>query len=246
MQQQTEHDFEEATSVVASAAVSGRPALSDDAKLAFYGLFKQATVGDNATPRPNFFDRKGRAKWVAWAELEGMPASEARLGYIELLKQLVPSWKSQEEDQSKPVGTSLGPVISSLASTSESTTLGAGPGPEVGSLHAAAMEGDMDALNAGIAQGLPVNARDPDGCSPLHWAADKGHVQIIRRLAESGADLNPRDSDGQTPLHYAALSEQQQAFLELHQLGAAVDVADNDGQTAKGIAPTQWKLPWDP
>lgn len=63
MQQQTEDDFEEATSAVAGAAVSGRPALSDEAKLAFYGLYKQATVGDNTTPKPNFFDRKGRAKW---------------------------------------------------------------------------------------------------------------------------------------------------------------------------------------
>ncbi len=63
MQEGLESDFEDATSVVANAAVSGRPALSDEAKLAFYGLYKQATVGDNTTYRPNFFDRKGRAKW---------------------------------------------------------------------------------------------------------------------------------------------------------------------------------------
>ena len=64
---------------------------------------------------------------MAWADLDGMPAAEARAAYIELLRQLLPDWKSEDTDQSKPVGTSLGPVISSLASTSESTTLGAGP-----------------------------------------------------------------------------------------------------------------------
>ena len=62
-QQEYEEAFEEATSAVAGAAVSGRPALSDEAKLAFYGLYKQATSGNNTTFRPNFFDRKGRAKW---------------------------------------------------------------------------------------------------------------------------------------------------------------------------------------
>ena len=63
MEQQAADDFEGATSIVASAAVSGRPALTDEAKLTFYGLYKQATVGNNTTTRPNFFDRKGRAKW---------------------------------------------------------------------------------------------------------------------------------------------------------------------------------------
>ena len=51
-------------------------------------------------------------------------------------------------------------------------------GPEAGSLHAAAMAGDTGALDAGLAQGLQLNARDPEGCSPLHWAADKGHSQV--------------------------------------------------------------------
>lgn len=33
---------------------------SNDDKLALYGLFKQATVGDNTTNKPGIFDQKGR------------------------------------------------------------------------------------------------------------------------------------------------------------------------------------------
>ncbi len=32
---------------------------SNDDKLALYGLFKQATVGDNTTSKPGFLDQKG-------------------------------------------------------------------------------------------------------------------------------------------------------------------------------------------
>ena len=48
----------------------------------------------------------------------------------------------------------------------------------MGSLSAAAMDGDMAALDAGLAQGLSVDAQDADGCSALHWAADKGQIQV--------------------------------------------------------------------
>ena len=69
---------------------------SNDDKLALYGLFKQATVGDNTTNKPGFLDQKGeepecahahrptpdsgfsgslpsagRAKWDAWTKQKG-------------------------------------------------------------------------------------------------------------------------------------------------------------------------------
>ena len=44
---------------------------SDATLLRLYALFKQATVGDNGTPKPGFFDLKGHAKWNAWNEIKG-------------------------------------------------------------------------------------------------------------------------------------------------------------------------------
>jgi diazepam-binding inhibitor (GABA receptor modulating acyl-CoA-binding protein) len=37
--------------------------LSNDELLAFYALYKQATVGDNNTSKPGMLDFKGKAKW---------------------------------------------------------------------------------------------------------------------------------------------------------------------------------------
>jgi diazepam-binding inhibitor (GABA receptor modulating acyl-CoA-binding protein) len=50
---------------------------SDDNLLKIYGLYKQATVGDNNTPKPTIFDLKGKYKWQAWEELKGMSQEEA-------------------------------------------------------------------------------------------------------------------------------------------------------------------------
>merc|ERR1719401_2355581 len=41
-------------------------------KLEIYGLFKQATVGDNETPQPSPLRFKEHAKWEAWSKVRGM------------------------------------------------------------------------------------------------------------------------------------------------------------------------------
>lgn len=40
----------------------------------------------------------------------------------------------------------------------------------------------MGGLEAALAAGAAVDARDADSCTALHWAADKGHVQVHRSL----------------------------------------------------------------
>ncbi|CAH8589298.1 unnamed protein product [Schistosoma bovis] len=39
---------------------------NDNDLLELYGLYKQATVGDNNTCAPGILDLKGKAKWNAW------------------------------------------------------------------------------------------------------------------------------------------------------------------------------------
>lgn len=56
--------------------------------LELYGYYKQATVGDNATDKPSWFDMKGTAKWHAWMKMYGMPKSSAMTKYIALSKTL--------------------------------------------------------------------------------------------------------------------------------------------------------------
>ncbi len=53
--------------------------------LKLYGLYKQATVGDNAETKPGFGDMVGRAKWDAWNGLKGMANDEAMRQYVDLI-----------------------------------------------------------------------------------------------------------------------------------------------------------------
>ena len=57
-------------------------ALSNEDKLEFYALFKQAKVGDTNTDRPGMMDFKGKAKWDAWKAKEGMSQDDASAAYV--------------------------------------------------------------------------------------------------------------------------------------------------------------------
>ncbi|CAF0799633.1 unnamed protein product [Rotaria sp. Silwood1] len=61
---------------------------SDDELLKIYGLFKQATVGDNTTAKPGMFDLKGKYKWEAWDANKGKSKETAQKEYIALVKEL--------------------------------------------------------------------------------------------------------------------------------------------------------------
>jgi len=56
--------------------------------LELYSLYKQATAGDATGKRPGAFDFKGRAKWDAWKQREGLSRGEAMRQYIELVDRL--------------------------------------------------------------------------------------------------------------------------------------------------------------
>ncbi|MDJ0961836.1 MAG: acyl-CoA-binding protein [Acidimicrobiia bacterium] len=58
------------------------------ALLRLYALFKQGSVGDVAGDRPGMMAFVERAKYDAWAELEGMPADEAKQAYVDLVEEL--------------------------------------------------------------------------------------------------------------------------------------------------------------
>jgi acyl-CoA-binding protein len=77
-------DFDAA--VANSKNLSERP---DNATLLkIYGLYKQATQGDNAEKKPGFGDMVGRAKWDAWNGLKGTSSEDAMQQYVDLIKSL--------------------------------------------------------------------------------------------------------------------------------------------------------------
>ncbi|TAG10224.1 MAG: acyl-CoA-binding protein [Sphingobacteriia bacterium] len=61
----------------------------NDILLKLYGLFKQATEGDNEQDGPaNAFDFVAKFKHEAWAKLKGLTNEAAMQQYIDLVNQL--------------------------------------------------------------------------------------------------------------------------------------------------------------
>ncbi len=54
-----------------------------------YGLYKQATVGNNNTNKPNVFDITGNVKWANWNNYKGYSTYQAEVEYIQLVNKLI-------------------------------------------------------------------------------------------------------------------------------------------------------------
>lgn len=65
-----------------------RPTVDD--KLTLYGLFKQATQGDNSRPAPWVWQLTEHAKWRAWHERRGMSRAQAKTEYVLAVHKLLP------------------------------------------------------------------------------------------------------------------------------------------------------------
>lgn len=61
---------------------------SNEELLKLYGLYKQATEGDNKSERPGGFDFKAAAKYNSWLANKGKSKAEATELYMELVDQL--------------------------------------------------------------------------------------------------------------------------------------------------------------
>ena len=63
--------------------------LTNEELLILYGLYKQATLGNNRTPIPSIFDQKKKLKWNAWSKHGGKAKKTARKEYIDFATNLL-------------------------------------------------------------------------------------------------------------------------------------------------------------
>lgn len=61
---------------------------SNEELLKLYGLYKQATEGDNKKERPGGFDFKAAAKYNSWLSFRGKSKAEAIALYLDLVEKL--------------------------------------------------------------------------------------------------------------------------------------------------------------
>jgi diazepam-binding inhibitor (GABA receptor modulating acyl-CoA-binding protein) len=82
-------DFDKAVQWVRSLPKDGPIQLTNDVKLQFYGLYKQATEGDVQGGQPWAVQIEARSKWDAWNSRKGMSADDAKQEYVNLLTKVV-------------------------------------------------------------------------------------------------------------------------------------------------------------
>jgi ankyrin repeat protein len=70
-------------------------------------------------------------------------------------------------------------------------------------LHAAAMAGDLVALEAAIASGAALDAQDERGRTAVMAATAARQTQAVRVLLDAGADVDIRDDRLDNPFLYA-------------------------------------------
>jgi len=103
-------------------------------------------------------------------------------------------------------------------------------------LHAAACDGDAEALKQLLAGGAEVDARDEAGRTAAHLAAGYGELEILSLLLAAGASVDARDGGGNTPLHFAASYGTTEAVQRLLAAGADRGAVNGEGQSARQIA----------
>uniref|UniRef100_A0A6C0EDH5 ACB domain-containing protein n=1 Tax=viral metagenome TaxID=1070528 RepID=A0A6C0EDH5_9ZZZZ len=63
-----------------------------------YGLFKQATIGDINTVKPNMLNYTAREKWNAWNMYNGIDKNEAEIQYINHVNELIQNYGINDSD----------------------------------------------------------------------------------------------------------------------------------------------------
>lgn len=105
-------------------------------------------------------------------------------------------------------------------------------------LHDAALEADLQQVEALLAAGLSPAAPDDDGATPLHFAVRSGSVPTCAALLEAGAAVDARDANGNTPLFRAVFESRGDGNLIrlLRQHGADPTLLNNHGMSPVSLA----------
>ncbi len=152
-------------------------------------------------------------------------------------------------DKALPAGETLTPaVLKTLRALARFG--GGGPGGEAArpsakaarpdALHRAAKAGNLEGLNAALAAGADVNARDGRSWTALMHAVNKGYVLLVEPLLAAKADPNLRAPDGATALFMASAHGHTEIIVLLMKAGADPKILGPNAKTAADVARTRY------
>lgn len=102
--------------------------------------------------------------------------------------------------------------------------------------------GNREALKAHFANGVDLNAQNPQtGLTPLSWTVFVAQPEIAEQLIKAGADVDGKNRDSTTPLHQAAFMGRDRIARILLGSGADAEARDDDGQTPLNYAQADWR-----
>lgn len=108
-----------------------------------------------------------------------------------------------------------------------------GGGGRTSSLWTAALQGDVERVEAVLNRGVDVDLRDESGYTALHFAARNNNLDVVRLLLSRRCQLNPQlPQTLSTPLHRAAVAGHVDVVLALIDAKCDVSVRDYKGMTA--------------
>ncbi|KAI8377207.1 acyl-CoA-binding protein [Choanephora cucurbitarum] len=227
--------FEQAFTYMSQNAIP----LPNDKKLHFYGLFKQATVGDCNIDKPGLFDFVARAKYDAWQSFKGLSFREARNQYIDSVESLNVGWSRQGEYEYVPSAEEL-KEAEGISNVSVSCMATEKEEEETQDVFGYTRLYDLEKLAEVIKSNPQVINTKQDGLSPLHIAADRGYTDALKLLVEAGADINLKTDDEDTALHLACIAEHLDAAQFLVSKGCDTTLLDSEGKTAFEQADTSF------
>merc|ERR1719229_361154 len=105
-------------------------------------------------------------------------------------------------------------------------------------LHEAAKNGDLKAVQEFLGRKRPLDAQDHKGITPLGYAVGANRIAVVKLLLDSRANPYAVDSAGNSGLHYAAGYGRKELLEYLLKVGAAVNQANAQGLRPLDVATT--------
>jgi len=94
----------------------------------------------------------------------------------------------------------------------------------------AAKQGDHQAVQALLQQGMDVNGWGRDGTPALHWAVRVNDQELVALLLAAGAEVDGANRYGHAPIHVAIESRHAAMVRQLLEAGANVEQVDASGE----------------